>query len=428
MLRRIRLTELQLLVLPSAVTVVGLLTIYVASTRDLAWDWRDIWVSLAFMAAIFVISIWFSASGFRGDQVLFPLTASLAGLGLLVIQRLAPELDDASVARKQLIFLAAGLVGLAFVSRVGFVLSWLRRYKYTWLVFGLLLMLVTMFIGKDEFGARLRIDVGPFDIQTSEVAKVTLVVFLAGYLADYQELITARYRWWRVSVPPLPYLAPMVTMWGFSLLILFFQNDLGTALLFFGTFLTMLYLASGRLDYVVILVGLFAAAAFAAYRVADRIEVRVANWLDPWADPLDLGYQQVQSDYAMATGQLFGTGLAQGDPTFIPAVHTDYVFSAIGEELGLLGTLAVLLLYVLLIHRGFLIALQAREPFLRYLAAGFTTVLAIQTLTIVGGTIRLIPLTGITLPFLSYGGSSLLTNFVIIGLLLRVSALSAVRR
>jgi cell division protein FtsW (lipid II flippase) len=216
-------------------------------------------------------------------------------------------------------------------------------------------------------------------------------------------------------------------MWGFSLLILVAQNDLGTALLFFGIFLSMLYLASGRIDYVAILLGSFALAAWVAYQMFGRIEVRVANWLDPWNDPKDLGYQQVQSDYALASGQLFGTGLAQGHPTFIPAVHTDYVLSAIGEELGLLGTLGLLVLFLLLVYRGYYIALMAREPFLRYLAAGLTSVLAIQTLIIVGGTVRLIPLTGITLPFVSYGGSSLLTNFIIIGLLLRISDLTARR-
>jgi cell division protein FtsW (lipid II flippase) len=147
----------------------------------------------------------------------------------------------------------------------------------------------------------------------------------------------------------------------------------------------------------------------------------VANWLNPWTDPLDTGYQQIQSEYALATGKLFGAGLAQGHPAFIPAVHSDYVFAAIGEELGLMGTLAVLMLFLLLIARGFHIALNARDPFGRYLAAGLTTTLAIQTLLIIGGTVRLIPLTGITLPFISAGGSSLLTNFVIIGLLLRVS-------
>jgi cell division protein FtsW (lipid II flippase) len=180
-------------------------------------------------------------------------------------------------------------------------------------------------------------------------------------------------------------------------------------------------MASGRISYVVGGLATFAVGFYLAYISFGRVQLRVANWLDPWRDPLDAGYQQVQSDYALASGQLFGAGLAQGQPGYIPEVHSDFVFSAIGEELGLLGTLAVLLLFLLLVFRGYYIALRARDAFGRYLAAGLTTTLAVQTLLIIGGTVRLIPLTGITLPFISAGGSSLLTNFIIVGLLLRIS-------
>lgn len=426
MLRRIRLIELQLLFVPSAMTVVGLLTIYLASTRDLNWDWRDIWVSLAFMAAVFGISVWFSIVGFRGDQVLFPVVVSIAGLGLLMIQRLAPDLteidpNNALLARNQLIYLALGLMMLlgvtTFMRRIG----WLRRYKYTWAFLGLVMMAVTMVIGVEENGARLWIDIGPFTIQTSEIAKIVMVVFLAGYLSENQELIMSSYRVGPLRLPPIPYLMPVVLMWAFSLLVVVAQNDLGTALLFYGVFLSMLYLASGKLSYVITGLLAFGVGVYVAYQMFGRIALRVTNWLDPWQDPQDIGFQQVQSEYAMATGKVLGTGLAQGHPTFIPLSQSDYVYAAIGEELGLLGTVVVLLLFLLLVYRGFFIALRARDAFGRYLAAGLTTILAIQTLIIVGGTVRLIPLTGITLPFISAGGSSLLTNFIIIGLLLRIS-------
>lgn len=424
---RIRLTELQLLVVPSAMTIVGLLTIYLASTRDLDWNWRDIWVSLAFMVVVFAVSLWFGITRLGGDQVLFPITATLCGLGLLLIQRLGPALEErgvgyAGLPRNQLIYLTLGIMLL--VGMVTFVrnIAWLRRYKYTWAVCGIGLMMVTMVFGTEEYGARLWLTVGPLSIQTSEIAKIALVVFLAGYLAENQELISSSYRLGPLRLPPIPYVMPVVVMWLFSLLVVVAQNDLGTALLFFGVFLAMLYLASGKLSYVVIGLGAFSVGVFLAYQLFDRVTIRVANWLNPWADPLDTGYQQVQSEYALATGKLFGTGLAQGHPAYIPAVHSDYVFAAIGEELGLFGTLAVLMLFLLLIARGFHIALNARDAFGRYLAAGLTTTLAIQTLLIVGGTVRLIPLTGITLPFISAGGSSLLTNFIIIGLLLRISA------
>jgi cell division protein FtsW (lipid II flippase) len=424
-IRRFRLTEFQLLIVPSVMTVVGLLTIFLASTQDLNWDWRDIWISLAYMAAVFAMTIWFSITGFRGDQVIFPVVVALSGLGLLVLQRLAPILDlqsgYAGMAERQLIYLAAGLLLLlgmiTFVKR----LNWLRRYKYTWALLGLALMVFTMIFGVEINGARLWLNVGPFTVQSSEIVKVIFVVFLAGYLAEHHELLVSSYRIGRVSLPPIPYLMPLVIMWALAMLIVVAQNDLGTGLLFFGIFLAMLYLASGKLIYVVSGLLAFGGGAYLAYENVSHFQARVANWLDPWADPYNLGYQHAQSEYALAAGEVFGTGLAQGHPYLIPLVHTDFVFSAIGEELGLLGTFVVLLLYMVLVFRGFYIALRAKDLFGRYLAAGLTSVLAIQTLIIIGGTLRLIPLTGITLPFISAGGSSLLTNFIIVGLLMRIS-------
>ena len=405
-------------------TVVGLLTIFLASTRDLNWDWRDIWVSLAYMAAVFSISIWFSVTGFSGDQIIFPIVVAISGLGLLVLQRLAPVLDDSGftgLVERQLIYLAIGLallIGMiTFVKR----LNWLRRYKYTWALCGLALMVVTMIFGVEINGARLWLSIGPFTIQSSEIVKIIFVVFLAGYLAENHELLVSSYRIGPFSLPPIPYLMPLAIMWGIAMLIVVAQNDLGTALLFFGIFLAMLYLASGKLVYVVGGLLAFALGAYGAYQTFPHFQDRVSNWLNPWADPYNLGYQHAQSEYALASGGIFGTGLAQGEPGLIPLVHTDFVFSAIGEELGLLGTFVVLLLFLALVVRGFTIALRARDLFGRYLAAGLTSVLAIQTLIIIGGTLRLIPLTGITLPFISAGGSSLLTNFVIVGLLLRIS-------
>jgi cell division protein FtsW (lipid II flippase) len=426
-LGRVRFTELQLLVVPTLMTVVGLLIIFLASTRDLNWHWTDIWVSLAFMAGVFGISFTLSAVGFKGDQVLFPIVVSLAGLGLLMIQRLGPDLavlDDAAygnLARNQVIYLFFGLMLLLvmcmFVRQIG----WLRRYKYTWAFLGLGLMALTMVIGTEIYGARLWIIIGPFSIQPSELAKIALVVFLAGYLAENQDLIVSSYRIGPLRLPPIPYLMPLILMWGFSMLIVAVQNDLGTALLFFSVFLAMLYLASGKLVYVISGLAVFAAGAYVAYQMFAQVTVRVSNWLNPWQDPLVTGYQGVQSEYALATGGFFGTGLAQGHPTFIPEVHSDYVYAAIGEELGLLGTIVVLLLFLLLVFRGFYIALLARDGFRRLLAAGLTTIFAVQTLVIIAGVVRIIPLTGITLPFISAGGSSLVANFLMVGLLMRIS-------
>ncbi|MDQ3043743.1 MAG: putative lipid II flippase FtsW [Chloroflexota bacterium] len=422
-----RFTETQLLVAPALLIIVGLLTIFLVPRGDVAWSWSDIWVSLAYGGAILAMSLSFSLSGFRGDQILLPLTATLAGLGLLMIQRLHPDLvaqdaGYAGLAEKQLIYIVIGLLVL-WLTVIVRPLGLLRRYKYTWLLLSFGLLVSTIFLGSEINGAKLWIQIGPFQAQPSEIVKVTMVIFLAGYLDDKRDLIGSSWRVGMLTLPPVPYLLPMSLMWLASLMVLVLQNDLGAALLFFGVFLVMLYVASGRAVYVVVGLLSFALACWGAYQVFNRIGIRVQNWLDPWQDPLDVGYQQVQSDYALASGGLFGTGLGSGRPTFIPAVHTDFIFSAIGEELGLLGTLAVLALYFLLVMRGFAIALRARDSFARLVAAGLSSILALQTVIIIGGVVRLIPLTGITLPFVSYGGSSLLTNFLIVGLLLNISGL-----
>lgn len=421
-----RFTEFQLLIAPSLLAVVGLLTIFLVPRGDLAWSWGDIWVSLAYVGLVYALSIGFGLVGFRGDQVLLPLTAMLAGLGLLLAQRLHPSLAArnpayANLAERQLLYLVLGLAVLGGTVVLFRRLDWLRRYKYSWLLVSLGLLAITFVFGEEVNGARLWIRIGPLQAQPSEIVKITLVTFMAGYLDDKRDLVGSSWRVGAIHLPPVPYLLPMALMGAASLTVLVVQNDLGTALLFFGVFLAMLYVASGRLVYVTTGLLLFAVACWGAYRIFARIDIRVQNWLDPWRDPLDAGYQQIQSDYALASGGVLGTGLGRGEPYHIPYVQTDFVFSAIGEELGLLGTVGLLALYLLLVMRGFAIGLRARDGFDRLVAVGLSTVLGLQTLIIVGGVVRLIPLTGITLPFVSYGGSSLVTNFLIVGLLLIVS-------
>ncbi len=272
-------------------------------------------------------------------------------------------------------------------------------------------------------GARLWISIGPIQIQPSEISKVTLVIFLAAYLDEKRDLIGSSWQVGRLQLPPIPYLVPMGIMWAASLLTLVALNDLGPALLFFGVFLAMLYIASGRLLYVGVGLITFAAASWIAWTSFDRIAVRVNNWLDPFWDPYGFGYQPVQSDYSLAAGGLFGTGFGLGHPTYISQVQTDYIFSAIGEELGLLGTLAVIALYFLLVMRCYIVAMRAEDGFIQLCVAGLATSIGIQTIIIIGGVLRIIPLTGITLPFISYGGSSLITNFGVIALILYFSSL-----
>jgi cell division protein FtsW (lipid II flippase) len=214
----------------------------------------------------------------------------------------------------------------------------------------------------------------------------------------------------------------MVAVWLLSLGLVVVQRDLGAALLFFGIFLALLYVATERASYVLAGLVAFAAGSVVAYRLFEHVRDRVSIWIDPWAQAQERGYQLVQALMALGAGGVFGTGLGYGLPDYIPAVHTDFVIAAIGEELGLLGSLAVVALYLLLVYRGFRITLRAPDTYLQLLAVGLSTVLGLQALVILGGTTRLIPLTGVTLPFVSYGGSSLLVNFAIVGLLLRISA------
>ncbi|WP_038039138.1 FtsW/RodA/SpoVE family cell cycle protein [Thermorudis peleae] len=426
-LTRIRLLELQLLVLPGLLTVVGLLTIFLARSGTTTWHWSDIAISVFYMGLVLATSIWLSLIGFRGDQVLLPIVATLTGLGLLLIQRLQPALAArgkgwATIAQRQVIYITAGFAVLwliiAFVRR----LDWLRRYKYTLATIGIALMLATMLFGQEIGGAKLWLRFGTITVQPSELTKLLLVIFLAAYLDEYRDLIASGYRWGPITIPPLPYLLPMSIMWGLSILMVILQNDLGIALLFFSIFLVMLYVATGRLGYVLAGAVAFAIAAYVALHLVGHARVRVAVWLNPWSDPQGTGFQLIQAEYAFAHGHIFGTGLGFGMPQAIPVVETDYSFAAFGEELGLLGTVAILALYLLLVARGALIAFQARDTFLRLLAAGLSAVLGLQAFIILAGDVRLLPLTGITLPFISAGGSSLLTNFLIVGLLLKISA------
>lgn len=407
-------------------TLVGLLTIALARRRAVAWSWGDLWVGIAFLGLVFAINASFGLMGFRGDQILLPVTVTLAGLGLLMAQRLQPALAAsdpayAGLAKRQAIYLGAGLATLWVGVVVSRRLSLLQRYKYTALAGSLALLVLTFVFGTEINGARLWITVGPVQAQPAEIVKITLVVFLAAYLDEKRDVIGSSWRLGFLRLPPIPYLVPMVIMWAASLLVLVVLNDLGTALLFFGIFLVMLYVASGRPVYVVTGLLAFAAGSWLAYTLFDRIGIRVQNWLDPWQDPLRAGYQQIQSDYALASGGVLGSGLGQGQPWRIPEVQTDFAFSAIGEELGLVGTTAVLALFFVLVMRGFTIALRTPDGFARLLAVGLSATIGLQALIIAGGVVRLIPLTGITLPFVSYGGSSLLTNFLIVGMLLNIS-------
>lgn len=358
------------------------------------------------------------------DPLLLPLTSLLAGWGLLLVARLA----DLAFLVRQSVWLAVSIAALLLIAARPPSLRWLRRYRYTWLLSGLVLLAATLVLGANPsgsgprlwLGARLPV-IGGIYLQPSEILKLLMVVYLASYLAEKRELVLAGPRVGRVRLPSLPYLAPLLVMWGLAMVLLAWQQDLGAAQLFFFTFLAMLYLASGRWGYVVAGSILFLIAAVGAYVILDTVRLRVDIWLNPWAEPEGRSFQIVQSLIALASGGLLGQGLGQGSPTYIPAIHTDFPFAAIAEEFGLLGTLGLTIAITTLALRGARAALYARTPFRQLLAAGLATLLGLQAWVIIAGSMGLIPLTGVTLPFVSYGGSSLLSSFVALALLTVVS-------
>lgn len=379
--------------------------------------------ALVLLINLLALHFWLSFIGSRSDQLLLPTVGGLTAIGLVFVARLDP---DSLWRQTAWVALGAGggAVLLAFLGEP----AWLKRYKYTWAVLGLAIAAATIVLGRDPHGggASLWVKFGPVMFQPGEVLKVLLVAFLAGYLDDKRELLSsASYRLGPLRLPPLPYLGPLALMLGATLGLLALQKDLGLALLLFGLFLTMLYVASSRLIYVWGGLTMFGAGAYVIYRFFPYVQTRIHGWLDPWYDPEGGSYQMVQALLAIGNGRLLGTGLGRGQPTLVPAAVTDFPFAAIAEELGLVGAVAVIALYLILVYRGYRIALAAFDPFQQLLATGLTTVLALQVLIIVGGNIKLIPLTGITLPFISYGGSSLLINYAIVSMLLAISDRSA---
>lgn len=361
------------------------------------------------------------------DPYLLPMAALLTAVGLTLIYRLDP-----GDAFRQGLWI---VVGVAAFSATLLALRQdyrsLESYKYLFGLgaIGLLVLPALPGLGQTVNGARLWVDLGPIQFQPGEFAKLALIVFLAGYLREKREVLA--------QGRPKD-LGPLLVIWGGTMLVLLQTNDLGSALLYFGIFLGMLYVATARVLYVAGGLGLFVGGAVALYGVVPRVEERISVWLDPWSDVQGGGYQLAQSLYSIANGGFWGTGLGRGTFTttdgtpLIPFANTDFIFSVIAQEVGLVGAAGLLLVYMLVIVRGFRTALLAEDGFSKLLAAGLTFGFAIQTFIILGGIVRLIPLTGITLPFVSFGGSSIVANFVLLaGLLLvsnRANALQGVRR
>ena len=411
-----------------ALTALGFASVYIARSDEVSTE------SLTYCA--FFLALYLAAHLAarlvvpRADPYLLPMTALLTAIGLTMIYRLDP--DDAG---RQALWVVIGVGVFAFTLIV------LRRdyrvletYKYLFGLSAIALLALPALpgIGKTVNGARLWVDLGPVQFQPGELGKVFLIIFLAGYLRDKREML-AQYR--------LKDIGPLLLIWGAAMLVLVQTRDLGSALLYFGIFLGMLYVATGRLSFVAGGLALFVGGAAFVYQKVSHVQERVTIWLEPWTDaPVfcattgeqalrqDCGsFQLVKSLYSIGNGGFGGTGLGQGtftttsgDP-IIPFLNTDFIYSAIAQELGLVGACALLLVYMLFVTRGMRTALVAQDGFSKLLAAGLTFGFALQAFIIVGGVLRVIPLTGITLPFVSYGGSSIVSNFVLLALLLLVS-------
>ncbi|MDQ1436488.1 MAG: hypothetical protein QOK43_117 [Acidimicrobiaceae bacterium] len=359
----------------------------------------------------------------HADSVLLPMAGLLNGIGYVFIARLNRDL-----AGLQATWTLLGIV--AFIATVVVVRQArdLDRYRYTFALLGVGLLMMPLLpgVGRTIHGARLWVRLGPVNFQPGELAKIALAVFFAAYLVEKRELLSD---FGRGRLLPQPRaLAPLLLAWGFSLLVMTAEKDLGSSLLFFALFIGMLWVATDRGAYLALGSVLFAMGSLFAYKSFAHVQERVRIWHDPWKYASNEGYQLVQGLYAMGSGGLAGAGIGLGSPQKIPAAATDFIFAAIGEELGLMGTVALVTAFLVIVGVGLRIALRADQPFEKLLATGLTLILGVQTFIIIGGVTQLVPLTGITLPFVSYGGSSLVANYVLLAMLLRISNDSVERK
>ena len=414
----------RLLLAPLGIVLAGLLVLiakkhilgFASPTELLAgMDWSFApWLGLACVLAVFIQVLLVRC---RADSWLFPIALTLVSVGAVEIGRLKMALFA-----PQLRWLCVAL--LVFLGVLSLWRQWQRLLDYPYLL-GLVCVVVLglpMVLGTEIGGSKNWLVLGPLSVQPSEFGKILILFFLAAYLSDHRQVLTAaRRRLLLLRLPPLRFIAPLICIWGLAVLMFVVEKDLGSALLFFGIAVLMTYMATGSKSYVFLALAFFGLAAAVSYALFGHVRGRVAIWLNPWPDPNGMAYQVVQSLFAFGTGGIWGTGFGFGHPGFIPEVHTDFVYAAIAEEWGLVGALMVLVCYVLLFWRGIRIALACSEEKKALLAAGCAALMLLQAFIIVAGVTKFLPLTGITLPFVSYGGSSLVSCFMLLGILAALS-------
>ncbi len=455
--QRYRWTELGLFIVPFLILILEMSQLLLAnkdqtsslSTRNLPTIQGlipAVGLIIALLVANMVMSIFFR----KADQVLLPLVGLLSGIGILMATRLGPDLSpfpDPALGSRQLVWVLLGIIvclGTLFLLRN---INVLARYKYTSALLGIVLVCTTLVntlrVKNLDSPTHDQLNIGPFALQPSELLKICLVIFFAAYLSENRDVLAeGSLKFGPFRLPPLRHLGPLALMLGIALLFFLFVRELGLALLIYGLFMAMLYLGSGKISYVVTSLLIFAALGFIGYTLFSYVRARFAvvafnivdwqNWTardDSFAS--NAGLQIVQGLIALSSGGILGAGLGLGHPAgkhFVPVIQSDMIFTALGEELGLAVLFAIIAVYLLIIYRGFRIAIEATNIFNQLLAAGLTSIFAIQAFIIIAGNMKFLPLTGIPLPFLSYGGSSIIANYIIVGILLRISYNTAVER
>ncbi|WP_373140490.1 FtsW/RodA/SpoVE family cell cycle protein [Mycobacterium marinum] len=423
-----RNAELLLLCFAAVITIAALFIVEANQDRAIHWDLAS--YGLAFLTLFGFAHLAIRRFAPFTDPLLLPVVALLNGLGLVMIHRL--DLVDKQIghrahpsANQQMLWTLVGVASFALVVTFLKDHRQLARYGYTCGLAGLVLLAIPAVLPaalSEENGSKIWIRLPGFSIQPAEFSKILLLIFFSAVLVAKRGLFTSAGKHLMGMTLPRPRdLAPLLGAWVASVGVMVFEKDLGTSLLLYASFLVVLYLATQRFSWVIIGLTLFTAGSVVAYFVFHHVRVRVQNWLDPFADPDGTGYQMVQALFSFATGGIFGTGLGNGQPDTVPAASTDFIIAAFGEELGLVGLAAILMLYTIVIIRGLRTAIATRDSFGKLLAAGLASTLAIQLFIVVGGVTKLIPLTGLTTPWMSYGGSSLLANYVLLAILARIS-------
>jgi cell division protein FtsW (lipid II flippase) len=451
-LRRYRWKELRLYIIPILILLLSMTQLLLAdkdphssfSTKSLPAI-QDLVPVLGLVGFLLATNILLSFSPMkRADQMLLPLVGLMSGIGMLMAIRLGPDVGLPSQGTRQLIWILAGIVLCMIVLFALRDMRWLRRYYYVWALLGVALVTVTLVntlhVKNLDSPTHDQLNIGPINFQPSEFLKICIVIFFAAVLAENSDIFSVgNLRLGPFRLPPVRQLIPVLAMLFIALLLFLVVRELGLALLIYGLYLCMIYLGSGKFSYVAVGLVLFFLLGLVGYVLFSYVRARfqavtfnVLDWQN-WTPAQTFfaengGLQIVQGIIALCSGGILGAGLGLGHPAFVPVAQSDMVFTALGEELGLAGLFGILGLYLLIIYRGYRIAIEASDPFSKLLAAGLTSIFAIQTFIITAGNMKFLPLTGIPLPFLSYGGSSIIANFMIIGILLRISYNNALER